>query len=51
MSYKVADNFSIGGGLRLIYSEGKVKSDGTASSCMVISREIWMGIHLNLAIT
>jgi len=27
MSYKVADNFSIGGGLRLIYSEGKVKSN------------------------
>ncbi len=26
-SYKVADNFSIGGGLRLIYSEGIVKND------------------------
>ncbi len=29
MSYKIADNLSIGGGLRLIYSEGKVKSDAT----------------------
>ena len=28
MSYKVTDNFSIGGGLRFIYSEGIVKSDG-----------------------
>jgi long-chain fatty acid transport protein len=28
MSYKIADNFSIGGGLRLIYSEGIVKSEG-----------------------
>jgi len=27
MSYKIADNFSIGGGLRLIYSEGVVKSN------------------------
>jgi len=29
-SYKVMDNFSIGGGLRLIYSEGVVKSDAAA---------------------
>jgi len=28
MSYKVTDNFSVGGGLRLIYSEGIVKSEG-----------------------
>ena len=28
ISYKVADNFSIGGGVRFIYSEGVVKSDG-----------------------
>jgi long-chain fatty acid transport protein len=28
MSYRVNDNFSVGGGLRLIYSEGIVKSDG-----------------------
>ncbi len=27
MSYKIADNFSIGAGLRFIYSEGIVKSD------------------------
>jgi len=28
LSYKVSDNFAIGGGLRAIYSEGKVYSDG-----------------------
>lgn len=28
-SYKVNDSFAIGGGVRLIYSEGVVKSDGT----------------------
>lgn len=28
VSYKVSDNFAIGGGLRLIYSEGVVNSDG-----------------------
>ncbi len=35
ISYKVADNFSIGGGLRFIYSEGVVKSDGEAFSIMM----------------
>jgi len=34
VSYKVADNFSIGGGLRLIYSEGVVKSSGAVSRDM-----------------
>jgi len=29
-SYKVADNFALGGGVRLIYSEGIVNSDGGA---------------------
>jgi len=29
ISYKVSDNFSIGGGVRIIYSEGKVYSDGS----------------------
>ncbi len=29
-SYKVADNFSVGGGLRLIYSEGVVRSNAAA---------------------
>ncbi|HFD14167.1 MAG TPA: long-chain fatty acid transporter [Epsilonproteobacteria bacterium] len=29
ISYKVNDNFSIGGGIRIIYSEGVVKSDST----------------------
>ncbi len=31
MSYKIADNFSIGAGLRLIYSEGVVKSDASGA--------------------
>lgn len=30
-SYKVSNNFAVGGGLRLIYSEGIVKSDGTGT--------------------
>jgi len=34
ISYKVADNFSIAGGLRLIYSEGVVKSSGAVSRDM-----------------
>lgn len=34
LSYKVADNFSIGGGLRVIYSEGVVKSSGEVSRDM-----------------
>ena len=34
ISYKVADNFSIGGGLRFIYSEGVVKSSGAVSRDM-----------------
>jgi len=29
VSYKISDNFSIGGGVRIIYSEGKVYSDGS----------------------
>ena len=28
ISYKVSDNFAVGGGVRFIYSEGKVYSDG-----------------------
>lgn len=31
-SYKVSDDFAVGGGLRLIYSEGVVKSDGIGTS-------------------
>jgi len=34
ISYKVADNFSIGGGVRFIYSEGVVKSAGEVSRDM-----------------
>ena len=35
ISYKVADNFSIGGGLSLIYSEGVVNSDGSAAGAPI----------------
>ena len=34
MSYKVSDDFSVGAGLRLIYSEGVVKSSGPVSRDM-----------------
>ena len=34
MSYKIAENFSIGGGLRLIYSEGKVKSNSADANAI-----------------
>jgi len=40
MSYKIADNFSIGGGLRFIYSEGKVKSDGTHPDLGYLKRDM-----------
>ncbi len=33
-SYRVTDNFSIGGGVRVIYSEGVVKSDASAIYAM-----------------
>ena len=32
ISYKISDNFALGGGLRFIYSEGIVKSDGLGTS-------------------
>lgn len=35
MSYKIADNFSIGGGVRLIYSEGVVKSNSAELSAIM----------------
>lgn len=35
MSYKIAENFSIGGGLRLIYSEGVVKSNSAELSALL----------------
>jgi long-chain fatty acid transport protein len=34
LAYKIADNFSIGGGVRVIYSEGVVKSSGEVSRDM-----------------
>ncbi len=36
IGYKISDNFAIGGGLRMIYSEGVVKSDGTDAGKPVI---------------
>ncbi len=33
-SYKVADNFSVGGGVRLVYSEGIVKSDSSDAAAL-----------------
>ncbi len=38
-SYRIVDNFSIGGGVRLIYSEGKVYSDGNGAG-VPIKREM-----------
>ena len=35
IAYKISDNFSIGGGIRLIYSEGVVKSDASRASQVV----------------
>lgn len=35
LSYRVNDQFSVAGGLRLIYSEGIVKSDGAAMSVII----------------
>ena len=34
MSYKISDNFSIGGGLRLIYSDGVVKSNSADANAI-----------------
>jgi len=34
MSYKIAENFSVGAGLRLIYSEGVVKSNSVAANAI-----------------
>ncbi len=40
VSYKVSENFSIGGGLRLIYSEGVVKSNTDALAASKLAGEI-----------
>lgn len=39
LSYKISDKFAVGGGARIIYSEGVVKSDGTEVG-MPISRDM-----------
>jgi len=39
LSYKVNDKFAIGGGLRLVYSEGIVNSDGRAAG-FAVKREM-----------
>jgi len=40
VSYKVSDNFSIGGGVRFIYSEGIVKSEGDHPVAGYIKRDM-----------
>ncbi|MEA1879166.1 MAG: outer membrane protein transport protein [Campylobacterota bacterium] len=55
MSYKLADNLAIGAGLRLVYSEGIVKSDSAdTGGALVASREmegdsLALGYNLALA--
>jgi len=52
-SYKVSDNFAVGGGLRFIYSEGIVNSDGTGTA-KPIKREMegdTLEFGYNLAMT
>jgi len=48
-SYKVMDNFSIGGGLRLIYSEGIVKSDSPKGGRDMEGDTFEFGYNLALA--
>jgi long-chain fatty acid transport protein len=40
MSYKVSENFAVGAGLRLIYSEGVVKSDSNGTGALVAKRDM-----------
>lgn len=53
VSYKVSDNFSIGGGVRFIYSDGVVKSDAFDFTGAPISRDMegdTFGVGYNLAL-
>ncbi len=49
ISYKVMDNFSIGGGLRLIYSEGVIKNDSASVTTDMEGDTV--GFGYNLAMT
>jgi long-chain fatty acid transport protein len=40
VSYKVSENFAVGAGLRLIYSEGVVKSDSNGTGALVAKRDM-----------
>jgi len=54
ISYKIADNFSIGGGVRFIYSEGVVKSEGTHPDYGYLKRDMegdTFEVGYNLAMT
>ncbi len=46
MSYKMADNFGIGGGVRLIYSEGVVKNDSPSLTTDMEGDTIEFGYNL-----
>jgi len=53
-AYKVSENFSVGAGIRIIYSEGIVKSDSTLTGGVVAKRDmagdtVTFGYNLALA--
>lgn len=55
ISYRISDNIGIGGGVRILYADGKVKSDGSDLG-IVLSRDmdgddIALGYNLALAIS
>ncbi len=54
LSYKLCDQFSIGGGLRVLYGDGRVKSNGMVASGVTASRSMdgdtWEAGY-NLALT
>lgn len=54
VSYKINENFAVGGGVRFVYSEGVVKSDGRGTTPYPIAREMegdTIEFGYNLAVT
>ncbi|QOR62106.1 OmpP1/FadL family transporter [Sulfurovum sp. ST-21] len=54
VSYKINEKFAVGGGVRLVYSEGVVKSDGRETTPYPIAREMegnTIEFGYNLAVT
>lgn len=49
ISYKVMDNFSIGGGLRFIYSEGVVKNDSASVTTDMEGDTVGFGYNLAMS--